>query len=205
MTTTSADPGVRGRRDNNGGERPSKEVSAMENNGKNNREGPQGIPTVKKPGKGGKPRIRYQSVMEAVEGLRRPLVLTAVAAALFYAVLMVAGTWWLGKKLASSPRSLSQMEVCLRGMDSIFNNKPARDLMDESTFRDASQIHFETEGIVSVRIESPGACGVIVKEKGGYKDYLVKLEKSGGFPRLYRIKDANARKVLNRPGWRKRK
>ena len=82
------------------------------------------------------------------------------------------------------------MEICYRGMKSIFEKSDQGDLLHESVLRDIKKYEFNFDRIVTVTVMDSMNCMASVKFTDGIHRYRIKLQKSPRFKYGHRILDA---------------
>lgn len=141
---------------------------------------------------------QYQSMAEAIEKLKRPLVYIAIISALTH--LLILGTGIMLNR-QDDARHFSVMEACHYGMKSLFENNPNEALINGTVLKDVKGKKFEIEDISIVKVVDGNQCDVVAKDAKGFRSYLVVLEKNSSFPHFYKIADVKEQKLISSYQW----
>ena len=83
-------------------------------------------------------------------------------------------------------------------MQSIVNNNPKMELMNNKLIKDLQKISFSVEKIHLAKMIDSFSCDVFTTDSNGVRRYQVALEKNTRFTYLYRLIDIKERKVDSR-------
>lgn len=92
----------------------------------------------------------------------------------------------------------NNLEACYYGMDSIVNNAPNTNLINDKLLKDLQDITFKVDRIHLVKALDSFSCDVFTTDPKGVRRYQVSLEKSSRFAHLYRLIDVKEKKVSSR-------
>ena len=134
----------------------------------------------------------YQNLLQTIISLKRPLVLTAAVGITLQILTLMALFVLLPPN--DGRGELDPMEICYRGMKSIFEKSDHGDLLHESVLRDIKKYEFNFDRIATVTVTDSMNCTVTARFADGDHRYKVKLEKSPLFRHGYRILDARGLK-----------
>ena len=83
-------------------------------------------------------------------------------------------------------------------MQSIVNNNPRVELMNNKLVKDLKKVSFDVEKIHLVKMIDGFSCDVFTTDPKGIRRYQVVLEKNTRFAHLYRLIDIKERKISSR-------
>ena len=129
----------------------------------------------------------YQSMIETVKAVKRPVLATAAIGVVLQTCVLIAG---FALNAPDGAREFEPVDICHHGMRAIFEKSDHGILLDGSVIRDIKKYQFNFERIVSIKIVDSMNCIVTARFADGDRRYKVKLEKSPRFRHGYRILDA---------------
>lgn len=125
--------------------------------------------------------------------LRRPIVFSSIALLLIY---ISVGYILITIAVKNENKQMLPIEVCLTGMNSIFENNPNLELLNSSVIKGLKDnSSFEVNELHLVKQINPYECDVFTRDNKGVRRFYVKLEKSSSFIHLYKILDIKERKI----------
>ena len=139
---------------------------------------------------------RLISIEETIKSLRRPLMLIAITGVI--ANLSILGLEIMVLKGQKKPVALNTIETCYRGMSSVFNNMPNRELVSEKIMKDLKETTFKIDKIHLLKVIDGYNCDVFTKDSQGVRRYNVSLDKSIHYSHTYKIVDIKETKVDSR-------
>ena len=135
---------------------------------------------------------QYQSLAKAIEGMKRPLIIIAVASMVVHLIILGTGIF-IGK--SNKKETYSTFEACYQGMKALFNNDATEEHFNKDVLKEAGDQKFAIESITLVKVIDGLSCDVVAKDNKGIRSFHVGLEKSTNFSHFYRIVDVKGQKI----------
>lgn len=129
------------------------------------------------------------------------VVLISGSLILNFAVVTALGIFFMTR---DTKQHYSIVEACYKAMNELVNasesTKFNKELFNKSVLKDFRKHRnkFNFKRVQLVKYLSNSSCDVVVKDKKGFRNYLVDLEKSNRFKHYYRVADIRGKKISSK-------
>ena len=98
-------------------------------------------------------------------------------------------------------KSFNTMESCMHGIQSVFNNTPNKELVDDSVIKDLKGHKFRVEKITLVKAIDSYSCDVVARDSKGHRSYRLTLDKNSEFTHGFKITNIKGQKIISKYQW----